>query len=249
MEEQPEMIAEPDGPARQANESHHLATPPSRRRSSDTPPPFSVGHLLLLTTCCGLYLSAVRSQTQAEAGVIGALLVCVFALGPGAAWAGLAVFVSRRWRAVRYRVEPGEWLLAVLGVQTAFDVVLQSFGERLFASPRAVSAIFTACFFVVPALSRKLPTAWKALFCLLVGLYAAPIVVVTLGHFFAVGDSTADQVAALLAAAKPIAAFLLVLALAAWERFRRTSRNWLHNVGVFVFLWMTSVPLLVAALL
>ena len=243
------MTTESDRPAEQASDLHDAATPASGRASPDTPPRLSVGHLLLLTACYALCLSVVRSQATAEPGLVGALLVCVFALGPGTAWAGCAVFLWRRWRGARWPVEPGHWLLVVMGAQAALEVILQLLPEGLFRSPGAVSTAFTACFLVVPALSRKLPAAWKALFCLLAGLYAAPLLLVSLDSAFSIGGAMAGQVGRLLVAAKPVAALLLVLGLEAWERFHRTSRNWLHAVGVAVFVWMTLVPLLVAALL
>ena len=243
------MTTESDRPAEQASDLHDAATPASGRASPDTPPRLSVGHLLLLTACYALYLSAVRSQAKAEPGLVGALLVCVFALGPGVAWAGCAVFLWRRWRGARWPVEPGHWLLAVIGAQAALEVILQLLPEGLFRSPGAVSTAFTACFLVVPALSRKLPAAWKGLFCLLAGLCAAPLLLVCLSFAFPIEGKIVDQVARLAVAAKPVAAMSLVLGLEAWERFHGTSRNWLHGLGVVAFVWMMLAPLLVAALL
>ena len=92
--------------------------------------------------------------------------------------------------------------------------------EGMFRSPGAVSTAFAACFLVVPALSRKLPGAWKALFCLLVGLYAAPLLVVSLDSAFSIGGAMAGRVARLLVGAKPVAALLLASGLEAWERFQ-----------------------------
>ena len=118
------MTTKSDRPAERAGDPHDVATPVSGRASPGTPPPLSVGHLLLLTACYALYLSVVRSQAKAGPGVVGALLVCVFALGPGTAWAGCAVFLARRWRRARWPVEPGHWLLVVVGAQAALEVVL-----------------------------------------------------------------------------------------------------------------------------
>jgi hypothetical protein len=243
------MSAESEGSRQRAGPPHDAAAPVSRGRPPEAPPRLSVAHLLLLTACYAVYLSAVRSQAQGEPGVIGGLLACVFALGPATAWTGCAVLGWRRWRKARWPVEPGLWLMAVVGAQTAFGVAHGSLAQPVFSSPHAVSAALAACLLVLPALGRGLPAAWKAVFCLMAALYVAPLLVVSLNLIFGIGGAPAARLGPMLASGYSPVAVLLAAGLAGWELWHGTRRGWLHGLGLAVYAWTMSLPWLVGAVL
>src|SRR6185437_4890762 len=82
-----------------------------------SPPRLSVRHLLLWIAACGVVMAAVRHLSTDQPGVLGVLLASGYAATCGAAWVGLGVWVVRAARGATWPVEPGHWLLVVLGVR------------------------------------------------------------------------------------------------------------------------------------
>ncbi|MEX0710806.1 MAG: hypothetical protein WD278_00565, partial [Pirellulales bacterium] len=74
-----------------------------------------MAHLLLWMAGCALFLSILRQLADVRPGPLGSVIVVAASLGPGAAWAGLLVLIGRWLRGSPWPVEPGHWLLAILG--------------------------------------------------------------------------------------------------------------------------------------
>lgn len=195
--------------------------------------------LLIWTAGIGAYLAVVRGLAPQQPRPPGMLGVCALALGVGTAWAGLVILAWRAAQGARGPVEPGHWLLALVGTGSLVDVLLRIAPEALFARPDLVLNAIVCWLFVLPLLSQRLPTRWKGFFLLIVMLYAAPLL---LGCFGMLGlqQMTAHPrlAAALNFAAEPVAAGSLITTCVLDRRDGR-RQDWLHWCGVFVFLWLT----------
>lgn len=203
----------------------------------DSPPKFGVAHLLLWTACCAAYLAIVRAMAVDEPGFVGFLILLLLAMIEGASWAGLAIFISRRFRGVRWRIEPGEWLLAIFGARLLLEVLLRTALSRVFDNHLAILGGATSCLLIVPALSRHMSPAWRVCFCALAAVYAIPVVSaclriwlhVPIPNFAVAGAAPRSIILPMLP--------LVVLFIFVMIDFRNlVARGWLHFVGAAVCL-------------
>ena len=211
-------------------------------------PRFGLAHLMLWTGCVCGYLAIVRALSQQQIGWVGAVVVTLQAIGGGGGWAGLLIFAGRRFRGAGWPIEPGEWLLAVLGTRLVLEVLLAQVPKTFLTAPETVLAALTGCLLVVPALSRRLPTPWKVLFCVLALLYSGPLLAVCLRFGLPEHQVTLTQIAQFISWLRPGVTAALVVVVAGVVHFRGRRFGWLHWAGLGVCLWMTALPAIVSAL-
>lgn len=222
--------------------------PAARGGLTAVPPRLAIGHLLLWTACCGVFLGLARSLAVRPAGAVGALVLLLVAVGYGTAWMGLAISLSRILRSSRWPLEPGQWLLAIEGVTLALLVVERSVRSPVLRNPWAVIDAVTACMWLLPLFSRKLPAHWKWLFGALALAYAWPLAVISLDAWVGAPHKLvwlADQFSANRKQAFA-AAVAVLLALA--DHWARRRWGWLHWVGVANAVWLALLPALSALL-
>jgi hypothetical protein len=209
--------------------------------ASSEAPRLGISHLLLWTGCCAAYFAVVRQFVAGEPGALGFLLVVLQALAAGAAWAGLAVFVTRRFRGAPYPIEAGEWLLASMGAALAVESVLRLGLGKVFGSPDAVLAAVTCCLLVVPALARSLPSRWKAFFLLLAMLHAWPLAIAGARVLFGLHADALARIAHFAQQARLPTGALLLAACATLDYRRGERRGWLHWIGIAAWIWMAAL--------
>src|SRR5689334_10741219 len=89
---------------------------------SPATPSLGIGHLLLWIACSSLLLTAsIAIDRMIEAKLSVSLaeqryVDCIRAIIEGPAVAALIIWMARRRRGMRFTVQPGEWLLVVVGL-------------------------------------------------------------------------------------------------------------------------------------
>ncbi len=212
-----------------------------RRPVEVSSPKLGVGHLLLWTGCCAFYLGLARLLIAGPAGSAGAIFLIFLAAGQGAAWAGLIITLTRSLQGRSSPVEPGQWLLAVMGVMVAVELLAEFAGSAL-RSRQGVVFATTACAFITPLFSRRLARKWKALFGAFALLYAFPLLVAIMGDQVDLPDFLDRTAARMTPQRLATATALAAVALALFER-NRARRGWLHWTGIGTAVWLALLPL------
>lgn len=216
--------------------------PPGAHDAQAAAPRLGTVHLLLWTACCAVFFGVARDLAERPAGALGAVVLIMVAVGYGTAWTGLLVSLFRWLRGSRWPVEPGQWLLTIEGVAIGLLVAKQFDRSHLFRNPRAVIDAVTACLFVLPLFSRKLPMPWKWLFGLLALVYVLPLAAICLQAWARAPRSLrwlADQLSPdhKLSCA---AAGVVGPAIADFWAGRRWG--WLHWTGIANTVWLALLP-------
>jgi hypothetical protein len=208
----------------------------SRQAQPSAPAPrFGTAHLMLWVSCTAVFLSIVRALANQPVGVVGMGIACTSAATTGAAWAGLLIFVSRRIRRVAWPIEPGEWLVAVLGASLAIQMLQYLLPSNFHLRTEFVAGAAMCCLLVVPTLSRQLPASWKALFIFLIGLYSLPMLLIGCG-LIAV-DRFAQAVQQL-----PLPLSIVAICIVAVWKWRTGPRyGWLHWAGIAVWICVAAL--------
>ncbi|HWB08901.1 MAG TPA: hypothetical protein VG826_06745 [Pirellulales bacterium] len=231
----PEIVVVTDD---RSDKSPRLAT------ASRVRPRLGVGHLLVWVGCCGVFLGLARSLTEHPSGTLGAIFLTLVAAGYGAAWTGLVITLVRTLRGASWSIEPGQWLLAVLGVVEAVEV-LGGMASRWVRNPQAINDATALCAFVAPLLDKRLAHHWKWLFAAIAVVYALPLLIMLAGR----GDMPDVLVRATeiltphrLAATAALAALAVALFDHFYVRGRKEERGWLHWTGIATALWLSLLP-------
>ena len=209
------------------------------------PPRFSIAHLMLWIACTALYLSIIRILVQsgpglAELPLVSIVLLLLHAIGAGAAGAGTLVFLVRRLRRVNWPIEPGEWLLFIVGTQLPLDLLalyLIISLDEIFSSTHYVSWALSCGVLIFPTFSRKLPNRWRALFCLLILIYSWPLVVTCGQMWFGWEFSGVSGMTTFIARNKYWLAMLLVVVLVVWDKSQHVRYGWLGWTGVALWFY------------
>lgn len=222
---------------RDARHSQRLAR---FRSTSDTPLRLGPGHLLLWMTMIGIYFAAFRALAADQQSSLSAILLLLVQSGiAGAGWSGIVVTVSRRFTRPKLMIEPGQWLSLILGATLALELILKFKPGQLFATTSSLVAAFTCCLLLVPTLSRKLPTAWNALFCLLVVLASVPLLLSVLHSWFDVQFASLPVMVSWAGQFNQLVSLCLPLLLSVWTVLRGTRYTWLHWTGIVIWSsWM-----------
>jgi hypothetical protein len=209
-----------------------------------TPPRLSVRHLLLWIAACAVVMAAVRHLSAVQPGAWGLLLVSGYAATCGAAWVGLGVWVVRAARGATWPVEPGHWLLVVLGVRLALDLAIQLWLPRAFTSPESVLEAAVCACLVLPLLSRALSAIWESGFYVLLAIQAAPLTVAVLDGWLFWPPLWLARSAEWIERSQSWLMALVVLGCAAFDWPERRQRGWLHWLGLAVCFGMALAAVL-----
>lgn len=209
-------------------------------------PTLSVLHLLLWITCCALFLAVARAMTTRAPGTLGMLFLTMLAAGNGAAWAGLLITLARAFRRSPWPIEPGQWLLALLGAVAVVEALAEAATGKWVKDPRGIVQAAAACAFVLPLFAKKLAARWKWFFASLSCFYALPLLVaVSNGH-----GLVGRVVAPLTPSRVTVAAAVGSAVLAVFERVSsatnadsRTATGWLHWTGIVTTAWLAMLRL------
>lgn len=212
------------------------------RAGTAGPPRLATIHLLVWTACCAVFLGIARSMAQQPAGLAGASILVLVAAGEGAGWAGLATSLARLVRGKPWPVEPGQWLLAILGAVNIVELLVLVGSRHGMKNQRAMVLVFTACALVLPLLSRRLPRIWRWFFGAASMLYALPLMISVL-------SSQLDLPMELIQAGSRLTlkrlneiAALAALAVAFFDP-DRSGHTWLHWTGIGTALWLAALSL------
>ncbi|HJT32605.1 MAG TPA: hypothetical protein VJ783_11225 [Pirellulales bacterium] len=217
-------------------------SPPTAHIAQAAAPRLGVVHLLLWTGCCAVFFGLARGLAMQPVGVLGAVVLIMLALGCGTAWTGLLTSVCRWVRGARWPLEPGQWLLTIEGVAICLLVAEQFDRSHLFRNPYAVIDAVTACLFVLPLFSRKLPMPWKWLFGLLALVYVLPLAEICLQAWAHAPRSLQWLAAQLSPYRKMSCAAVGAAALAVADRLIGRRWGWLHWTGVANTVWLAILP-------
>jgi len=216
----------------------------SPRRSGASPPRLGAAHLLLWVTMVSVYFAIARSLLgDQKPGLVGLLILLGQAAVAGAAWSGLSITANRVCRHQSFAIEPGQWLLVVVGLRLLLEALLHFKPGELFSAPGAVVSVFTCCLLVLPTTDRRLSYPWKLLFGALVVMYSAPLMAAA-GHVWLdVSLALPAEIAVSAVWLKLVFSLLMPLLLAGWMQYRGARSPWLHGVGIGVWsLWLLMQP-------
>lgn len=216
---------------------------------SSARPELGVGHLLLWVGCCGVFLGLARAMAERPAGLLGAAMLTLVAAGYGAAWAGMVVTLARTFRGAPWSIEPGQWLLTLLGAVTAVETLGEVASPHWLRDPRGIVLAAAVCAFFAPLFDMRLPPRWKWLFGAVSLLYALPLLTALGGGQPQMPMPLARAVAALtprtLVAATAAGAVMLSC-FDVGRRFTRSGRDeprgWLHWTGIAAAVWLALLP-------
>jgi hypothetical protein len=219
---------------------------PQRRTATglQAPPRLSVRHLLLWIAACAAAMAAVRHLSADQPSVWGLLLVSGYAAGCGAAWVGLAIWMVRAARGATWPVEPGHWLLVVLGVRLGLDLAIRLWLPRAFTSPQSVLEAAVCGCLVLPLLSRTLSAVWESGFYVLLAIQAAPLTVAVLDGWLFWPPVWLARSAEWIERSQSWLMALVVLGCAAFDWPERRQRGWLHWLGLAVCFGMALAAVL-----
>ena len=131
---------------------------------------------MIWVACCAIYLACVSLLAGEARTTFDILLVLGQSLLFGTCWAAGIVLLVQAISGHRLSVQPGHWLLALMGAVAACEVVLAFLPGDMFRHSSAVSHAIACWLFVLPMFARNLETRWKAYFAVLVTVYVLPII-------------------------------------------------------------------------
>ena len=124
----------------------------------------------------------------------------------------------------------------VLGVRLALEMLLGFRPGEVFATPDAVISAVTCCALVLPTLDRKQPVLWKAIFGVLVLVYAIPLLGICLSVWFGFAPDSLSRLAWIATWMRLVLSPALPLVASLYLAYRGQRAGWLHWIGVTT--WM-----------
>lgn len=227
----------------------------ARHRATRTAPSLSIAHLLLWTGCCALFIALTRDLAAHQPGSLGGILLILLAIGNGTAGAGLVITLTRSIRGVPWPIEPGQWLLAILGAAAIAEMLAEGASGTWVKHPRGIIEAVAACAFAVPLFSKRLTSRWKWFFGAVSMLHALPLLVAVFEVHRAVAQSLVEFTSSRLAAATAFGAVTLAVSERVWPvalaDLGARQRGWLHWAGITTAIWLAALshiaPRLLAA--
>lgn len=191
----------------------------------------SLGHLLLLITCCAIYFALARQILHRPLrGLSDLLLLSLLSTVTGICWSGTIVVVYRKLRSTRVTTEPGDWLMFCIGLVEATDILAQLLPDTFIIRRSSLPIAAECLVFVLPMLSRRLPPIWRILFAILVLSSAFPLCSALL-----VALDVARQIPDASLISQTVRPYLIVSAVAItsvidWRANRK--HGWSHWLGI-----------------
>ena len=139
----------------------------------------SLGHVLLLITCCAVYFALARrflDPAQRDVPLPDILLLSLLSIVTGVCWAAMLIVFYRKTRGSRVITEPGDWLMFCIGIVEAINIVSQLLPDNFIIHKNSLPVAAQGIVFVIPMLSRRLPPNWKLFFGILVLASQIPLV-------------------------------------------------------------------------
>ncbi len=200
----------------------------------------SLGHLLLLITCCAIYFALARrfvDPTQRQVRLPGILHLSLLSIVTGICWSGMVVVILRKTRSLRVTTEPGDWLMFCIGIVEAISILSQLLPDNFVLHRSSLPLAVQGIAFVVPMLSRRLPPIWKLFFALLVLVSQIPLCATLLIAFDALPQSNVSvRMSQMIQPYVILAALTITL----WLDYRAGRRyGWSHWLGIAsLMIWM-----------
>jgi hypothetical protein len=209
-----------------------MPQPPTQNRTKPRP---GLAQLLIWIACFAVCLAVLRALAREQPKPLGVLAVLGYAVCVATAWAGGVVLMLRAASGARWPLEPGHWLLAVLGADLIVEILLQITPPTVFARPGLAHNALVCWLYVLPLFSRHLQPRWKAFFLLMVFLYGGPLLLAALAVLGAPMSALAGKIATVLSRASTPVAAGSVLTTALLDYRRGQDRDWMHWCGIAVF--------------
>jgi hypothetical protein len=197
----------------------------------------SLAFLVAWITCTAIYLAVLRGRAANQPGIVGGIIASLLAALAGIAWTGFAMVVHRIVRGNTHRIEPGEWMLFILGTAILLEVTTAVWPKRSFVAPQPVAAALVCLATAIPTFSRSMSPSWKCLLGLLVLLQSVVLIL---------SATNANQIASVptvilmsLFRLRQSLAIVGPLLVTVWQVRLGTRFSPLHWIGVAVYsLWM-----------
>lgn len=149
----------------------------------------------------------------------------------GIAWTGTAIVI---WRLsfAKSSIEPGAWLLAILGIMFFFSTIVEFWPKDFLIVPEPVTQAMLCVALALPTLSKKMDVSWKIFLGALVILKVLFLSFVVLNArsipLFPNAVEIVDHMWLATGGLVPI-----VITSATWKR--RSEFSFLHWVGIVFF--------------
>jgi hypothetical protein len=218
-----------------------------------TAPRLSIMHLLIWTALSAVFMgyfnlvmrlqpdSMPRAITDWINSPANFAFRTVGSMASGAELGGVLLFVARRWRGLRFPVQPGEWLLFMGGITSLLGMVSYlslmvtretlGVGEFRTAAYSLIICLFGIAEYMFPWLGCKDSRAWRWFFFTATVLAFLTLFMTLVGIAFRGALLQLPQPGLIHWIAIGFAAVTFAIAVIGDLR-RRTSRGWVHWVGV-----------------
>jgi hypothetical protein len=226
---------------RDPDETSSLPNGAGRSDESAPEPRLGISHVMVWIACCAVYMGAARftwadAMRQNNGGFLP-VSIALHSLSSGAFLAGVFLFIVRRCRGLSFPIQPGEWLLTVLGlkigVSLASGVLVHLVTDLPFAGQN-YARMATCWLFVIPVVFAGAPRRWRAFFWAVLITDIVLELQISLALIGTFQSSVFRGAIGLLPAA--------VLLVAVWLDLRRDPRRpWTHWSGVLAYLWRSAL--------
>lgn len=203
----------------------------------------SLGHLLLLITCCAVCFALTRrflDTPEREVSLGGLLIFSLLTMVVGICWTGMVVVVYRKLRSSQVPIEPGVWLMFCIGIVEATDILSHLLPDHFVIHKASLPMAVSCISFVLPMLSRRLPPIWKLLFALLVLANAIPLVAVLLVAFDALPQN--NSMVRLCQTVQPYVVLAAVTITSMLDARAGRTHGWSHWLGIASLLIWVFLP-------
>lgn len=202
-------------------------------------PRLSIGHIFLWITVCAIFFSVIQVAAKVPATGIGALRAAAIVVLESIPVSAAIVVTTRLVRGVRYPIQPGEWLLFVLGMAILLRTAEVLWPEDSIFVPTTIAAAAICCVKAIPTLSRRLNGNWKCFFVLYLMSDALLLSLDLAEHYFSnftVPKSLDTNLRWFLSSAVSPVLTLVAPWLIGYLRFRKGEMgSWSHWLGIASF--------------
>lgn len=213
-----------------------------RNTKKQTPPPrFGIQHLLLWTACWGVYMALTRRYLGNDPGVSSLLSVALFGVGYSAGLLGLAICLTRQVSGATWPIEPGEWLLMMIGAVFVFSEVQAIAFPNLFNSSFRVLTALRCLLLLVPILGQSMPWRWKYLFAVLLSIHLGVVTYLLLdGEPALTGRLGQFSALIIFHSNGALLDWVIPVFWSAFDYRNHSKYTWLHWLGIIAGGWLSG---------